>query len=188
MQQFLEDYSRDITDALALLDSSALSDAVEVLRKAHRRKATVFVAGNGGSAGSANHFVCDFGKNAIRDDENRFRVISVSDNVEKITALGNDIGFESIFEEQLKNLMDSGDVLIAVTASGNSPDIVRAVEYARKKGGTVIGITGFEGGEVRKSSDVSIHIPLDSYEKIEDVHLIVLHMIVYWFRENQDEI
>ena len=186
MQAFLQDYSTTLMSELNKLDPDAIQQTIDILIAAHRDRKKIFVAGNGGSAGTANHFVCDFGKNAVKDDENRFRIISVSDNVEKITALGNDISFDSIFSEQLKNLMDPGEVLIVITASGNSPDILKAVELAKKKDCTVIGITGFQGGKVRSMVDVNINVALDSYEQVEDAHLIILHMIVCWFKENQE--
>jgi D-sedoheptulose 7-phosphate isomerase len=188
MKDFLRQYTAEISRALETVDGDAFEKVIYILGEAYKERKQIFIAGNGGSAATANHFVCDFGKNAVKSDEKRFKIISISDNIEKITALGNDIAFESIFEEQLKNFMDPEDVLIVISASGNSPNIVRAVEYARKKKSKVISLTGFKGGKVKALSDVNLNVDLDSYEQIEDIHLIILHMIVYWFRNNPEHL
>jgi len=186
MREYLGHYTKEIGRALEAVDGDAFEKIIHILGEAYKERKQIFIAGNGGSAATANHFVCDFGKNAVKSDEKRFKIISVSDNIEKITALGNDITFDSIFEEQLKNLMEPEDVLMVISASGNSPNIVKAVEYARKKKCKVISLTGFKGGKVKGLSDVNLNVDLDSYEQIEDIHLIMLHMIVYWFKNHPE--
>lgn len=186
MRDYLRQYTTEISRALEAVEGEDFEKVIHILGEAYKERKQIFIAGNGGSAATANHFVCDFGKNAVKSDEKRFKIISISDNVEKITALGNDIAFESIFEEQLKNLMDPEDVLIVISASGNSPNIVKAVEFARKKNCKVISLTGFKGGKVKGLSDVNLNVDLSSYEQIEDIHLMILHMIVYWFKNNPE--
>ncbi len=156
---------------------------MEILRQAWFHDKQVFIMGNGGSAGTANHFVCDFGKNAVQaPGKRRFRVLSVCDNIEKVTALGNDFSFEDIFSFQLGNLMNDGDVLIAVSASGNSPDLVRACEFAAQKHAHIITLSGFEGGKIKAFAEAAFVVRRESYEQIEDVHLNILHMLTYYFK------
>ena len=191
MKKYLDEYSAAINKAMAVIDPAVFEKIIKILADAYKNDKQVFIAGNGGSAGTANHFVCDFGKNAVPftgtgPGKRRFRIISVSDNIEKITALGNDISFEEIYRQQLINLMREGDVLIAVSASGNSPNIVRACEYAKEIKSRIVVLAGFKGGKIKDFADAAIVVPLDSYEQIEDIHLIILHMIVYYFKNNPD--
>ena len=127
-------YNEELIRLINELDANEFEKIISILLEARKNNRTVFITGNGGSAGTANHFVCDFGKNAVLDPEKkRFKIISLCDNIEKVTALGNDFCFEEIFSQQLKNLMEEEDVLILVSASGNSPDLVHACEYAKTK-------------------------------------------------------
>ncbi len=179
-------YETELTRAILAIDDGEMDKAVSLLLGAYREDRQIFIFGNGGSASTANHFVCDFGKNAIQGDKRRFRILSLSDNIEKITALGNDIAFAEIFREQMKNLMRSGDVAIAISASGNSPNVVNACEYARQIGGKLIVLAGFSGGKIAPMADAALVSDMQSYERIEDLHLILLHMIVCYFKEHQE--
>jgi len=184
MKNYLEQYVNDLNSVLQNMDEGAFSSVIDILVQAYRDDKQIFICGNGGSAGTANHFVCDFGKNAVlTPGKRRFRIISVCDNIEKVTALGNDFCYGDIFKERLKNLMNDGDVILLISASGNSENIVRAAEYVKARNGKVIGFTGFSGGKLGKLSDVEINVPSDSYEKIEDIHLLLTHMIVCCFKE-----
>ena len=184
MKEFIKDYINSINKITADLDIEKISKVVEAIGEAHINKKRIFVIGNGGSAATANHFACDLGKNAIKDDENRFQILSLSNDISSITAYGNDVGYESVFAEQLKNLMQFGDTIICISASGNSPNIINAVEYAKKKNAIIISLTGFKGGKLKEISDFNVNVPCDSYEKIEDIHLVITHIIVYWFKTN----
>ena len=172
----IQDYKKD-------LDEEALEHACQLLLTAYRENRQIFVAGNGGSAGTANHLSCDFGKNAVKTRTRRPKILSLSANVEVLTALGNDFSYADVFVEQLRNQMNDGDVILLISASGNSPNVVRAAEYVKSRGGKVIGMTGFSGGRLRELSDVALHIPCESYEESEDLHLILTHMIVCWFKD-----
>jgi len=191
MKDFIDGYVAALEDVFRRFDYYGFEKIIAILAEAYQNDRQVFIAGNGGSAGTANHFVCDFGKNAVpfngaEKGKRRFRIISVSDNIEKITALGNDIAFEEIFRQQLINLMREGDVLIVLSASGNSPDLVRACEYAKEMKAPIITLSGFSGGKIREFADASIVIPLESYEQIEDIHLIICHIIVYYFKNHPE--
>lgn len=183
MKEFLETYRRALFPAVEAIDPAEFEKAIDLLVQTYRADRQVFVMGNGGSAATANHFVCDFGKNAVRDPaKRRFRMISLSDNVEKITAFGNDVAFDEIFRQQLINLLDPGDLLIAISASGNSPDLVKACAYAGERGAKQIALAGFDGGRIKDFADAKLIVPLTSYEQIEDVHMILCHMIVCYFK------
>lgn len=181
-------YKQELISLIEKLDSVAFGNIVRILEDAYREDRQVFIVGNGGSAATANHFVTDFGKNAVKGDKRRFRILSLCDNVEKITALGNDISFEEIFRQQLINLMRPKDVMIVVSASGNSPDLVRACEYCKELDGRIVVLAGFAGGKIKAFADVSMVAETSSYERIEDVHLIILHMLVCYFKERQERL
>ena len=157
--------------------------AIGLISDCYRYGGKVMTAGNGGSAGTSNHFCCDFGKNAVKGDKARPKIIALSAYIEVLTALGNDFSYADVFSEQMKNLFNDGDLILLISASGNSPNVVRAAEYAKSRGGKVIGFTGFAGGKLKELSDICINIPSDSYEKIEDLHMMLTHMIVCWFKE-----
>ena len=187
MKEFINGYADTIDAVLRGLDPDQFQAMIRILAEAYRADRQVFIAGNGGSAGTTNHFVCDLGKNAVQGKgKRRFRILSVCDNVEKITALGNDIAFEETFRFQLENLMRTGDVLIVVSASGNSPNIVRACEFAQEIESPIIALAGFDGGKVKSLADACLVAPLTSYEQIEDIHLAILHMVVCYLKEHQE--
>jgi D-sedoheptulose 7-phosphate isomerase len=191
MKEYIDGYTAALNSVMGKLDSAQFEKIIAILSEAYKNDRQVFIAGNGGSAAAANHFVCDFGKNAVpfkgtEPGRRRFRIVSVCDNVEKITALANDIAFEEIFRQQLINLMREGDVLIVISASGNSPDLVRACEYAKEMKSPVIALAGFSGGKIREFADAALVAPLESYEQIEDIHMIIIHMIVYYFKNHPE--
>ncbi|MHC1787176.1 MAG: SIS domain-containing protein [Christensenellales bacterium] len=179
-------YSDSLVRLIGEIDHEAFHGFMRILLAAYIDDRQVFVAGNGGSAATANHFVCDFGKNAVQGDKRRFRILSLADSVEKITALGNDIAFEEIFRQQLINLLRPEDVLILISASGSSPDLVRACEYARSMDARIVALAGFQGGKIKDFADVALVARTDSYERIEDIHLIILHMAVCYMKEHQE--
>jgi len=158
---------------------------VEALWGAFEADATVFLAGNGGSAAAASHFGQDLAKGTLSDlrATRRFRVVPLTDNVGYITALANDVGYESVFEQQLRNLGRRGDVLVAISGSGNSPNVLRAVEYARSIGMRSIGVTGYDGGKLRDLADVSVHVPVWDMGMAEALHGVVFHYTMSRLRE-----
>ena len=155
-----KDYLARLRDLLDVLPDQS-DRFIDTLFDAFERGATVFLAGNGGSAANASHFGQDLAKGTLAsmDATRRFRVIPLTDNIGFITALANDEGYDSIFEQQLRNLGRRGDVLVAISGSGNSPNVLRAVEYARSAGIKTIGVTGFDGGKLRKLADERGFLP-----------------------------
>ncbi len=188
MKAFMDAYRAELIDELNKLDAAEFQKFIDLLVEAYRADRQVFIVGNGGSAATANHFVCDFGKNAMPWDRRRFRIHSLCDNVEVITALGNDIAFDQIFAFQLGNQMRPGDVLIVISASGNSPDLVAACDYAKAHGGHVVALSGFGGGKICDGADVVMKSDMRSYERIEDLHMSIMHLVVCWFKENNGSI
>ena len=185
-QSFLSEYRKELIPAIEAIPAKDFEACIALLLKAYQGDKQVFIVGNGGSAAAANHFVCDFGKNAVKAPKRRFRMLSLSDNIEKITAFGNDISFDEVFRQQLINLMNEDDLMIVISASGNSPNLVKACEYAKEKHASIMTLAGFEGGKVKAFADASIPIPLTSYEQIEDIHMILLHMFVCFMKEHQE--
>ena len=150
---------------------------VDVLLSANYVGSTIFTMGNGGSSSTASHLAGDLAKGTITPGRPRFRVISLADNVPLITAWSNDVAYEDIFIEQLINLIERGDIVIAISGSGNSENILRAVKLARQIGGITIGLSGFDGGELSTIVDVPVVAPCYCMEQIEDVHLTVCHLV-----------
>ncbi len=170
-------YLQELHDAMQHTLGDDLGRAIDILRDARARGATIFFCGNGGSASTASHFACDLGKNTVHPVLGRFRTIALVDNIPAVTAWGNDNGYDQIFVEQARNLLRPGDVLVAISGSGNSPNVLHAVDYARSLGCTVIGLIGFAGGALKDRSDVALIVPGRTIEQAEDGHLILNHAI-----------
>src|SRR5690349_19607554 len=162
-------------------EMKALADAIY---ECYERSRFVFLCGNGGSGSNASHFCEDVGKGTLRrqdfdnDRKRRFRILSLTDNTPYILAWGNDEGFERVFVEQLKNLAGPGDLLIAISGSGNSPNVLRAVEWANRHGLTTFGCTGFGGGKLRQLAQRGLHVPLHDMGIVESIHLTAFHWVV----------
>ena len=171
------EYRQLLTDTLNRLDMAAVDAMVECFADAHARGATIFTMGNGGSGASASHAAGDFLKGASYGLDQRFKMVCLNDNLPSMMAIANDIGWEDIFVEPLKNFIQPGDVVIGISGSGNSKNVLKAVDYAKSKGATVIGITGFKGGQLREAADISIHSDAMDMEVAEDVHMAVFNMV-----------
>jgi D-sedoheptulose 7-phosphate isomerase len=154
-----------------------------MLRRVRDENRHIFVCGNGGSASTASHFVCDIVKGASFQRESRFRIMALTDSMPTITAYSNDVSYEAVFTEQLKNFAQRGDVLIGISGSGNSPNVVSAIDYANSIGCETIALTGRDGGKIGPMAKVEIRVAEPHMGRIEDAHLIVCHMIGYYFME-----
>jgi D-sedoheptulose 7-phosphate isomerase len=177
---FLERVSQE----LLRIDPAEVKALADAIYDCYQHRRMVFLCGNGGSGSNASHFCEDLGKGTLNRDtmdddrKNRLRVMSLTDNTPYILAWGNDEGFERVFVEQLKNLANPGDFLIAISGSGNSPNILRAVEWANKNGLTTFGCTGFGGGKLRMLAQKGLHVPLDDMGIVESIHLTAFHWVV----------
>ncbi|MBU0702493.1 MAG: SIS domain-containing protein [Chloroflexi bacterium] len=184
MQQYLQ----DVRNTLAVLPIQSVGEAVDVLLSANYVGTTIFTLGNGGSAATASHFKCDLAKGTITPNRPRFRVMALTDNVPEMTALSNDLSYEDAFAEQLRGLIWRGDVVVAFSGSGNSPNVLRAVELAHQMGGITIGFSGFGGGRLSELVDVPVVVPNDCMEQVEDVHMVLCHLICTVLRERLQRI
>jgi len=177
MRDYFKNYIRRFNKELASLNLKQIEDVVNVLYDAYKNRRKIFIMGNGGSAATASHFACDLNKNTIAKDKPRFRAISLVDNVSLLTAISNDIGYEDVFVEQLKYLLKSNDIVIGISGSGNSANVVKALEYAKKIKAVTIGILGFNGGKAKDIVDHFIHVKSCHYGRVEDIHLFLGHII-----------
>ena len=178
-----QDYVSRLRDVLAELDLDAVAAATAVLLDAYENGRTVFICGNGGSASTASHMAADLGKNTVAAGKPRLRVLSLNDNMAWFSALANDLGYENVFVEQMGNLLQPRDVLIVLSASGNSPNVVQAAEFAKAHGGRILALVGFQGGRLRELADVAIHVKCDAYGPVEDVHLVLNHIFTEALRQ-----
>lgn len=176
-------YLNEVRLVLSALPEDRVAEVVDVLLSANYVGSTVFALGNGGSASTASHFACDLAKGTITPGRPRFRVVALTDNVPLMTAWSNDTAYENVFAEQLHALMNRGDVVVAFSGSGNSPNVLRAVELARRVGAITIGFSGFAGGQLAELVDVPVIVPCSCMEQIEDVHLTLCHLICTVLKE-----
>jgi D-sedoheptulose 7-phosphate isomerase len=183
LQTMLRDYWDEVADVAAAIDFACLERAAIMLLTCQARGRVVFVVGNGGSAATASHFACDLSKGTRRDGPPTFHVVSLTDNVPLLTAWANDSGYERVFSEQLTALARPGDLLVAISASGNSPNVVAAVDAARSCGMGVVGFSGRSGGRLVNMVDALVSVPSDRIEVVEDAHLIVAHSLCVAVRE-----
>jgi D-sedoheptulose 7-phosphate isomerase len=179
----IQQYLADLVKVIDQFPEEQLNEIISVLEHARDNDAHIFICGNGGSWATAAHMVCDFGKNTRSPGTKHINVFGLGDNIPSLTAYANDEGYDQVFAEQLISFMKSSDVLIAISGSGNSPNILRAVETAKSIGGITIGLTGFEGGRLISLVDYCLVVPSDSIEIIEDCHMIVDHLLTICLRK-----
>jgi len=178
-------YASELARAFGTIDMAQVARAAELLNDAYDRDASVFACGNGGSASIANHLQCDHVKGVRNGTDLATRVFSLSTNMELFSAIANDIGYEAVFEYQLQSLARTGDVLIAVSSSGRSPNIVRVLEWANGHGIHTIAFTGFSGGAAKELASVSVHVRSDNYGIIEDAHQTCMHLLAQYVRQSR---
>jgi len=180
----IESYLSEMQRTLARLPREAIARLGQALLRAYRNDKQVFTLGNGGSASTASHMAADLAKNTIGPHTRRFRIVSLNENAAIMTAIANDLGYEFVFSEQLIEVICPGDLLIAVSASGNSPNVLQAIRRARAQSALTCAVLGFDGGEAATLVDIPIVIPSDNYGIVEDVHLMINHMLVEYLREH----
>lgn len=183
---FPQSYRADVLRAIETVDLEKVSRAIEILAQARAEERHIFVCGNGGSAATASHFACDLVKGASFNQPRRFRIMALTDSLPTLTAYSNDVGYESVFVEQLKNFAQPGDVVLAISGSGNSPNVLRALEYGNSIGCRTIALTGRNGGLLGPLAQLNIQVSNPHMGRIEDVHMIVTHMISYYFMDAED--
>ena len=179
---YAEAYFKQLAAAGNSIDTTSLDATARMLGDAYDRNATVYVCGNGGSASISNHLVCDHLKGIQTDTKTRPRVVSLSSNIEVITAIANDISYDDVFVYQLSTMAQSGDVLVTISSSGNSENIVRAVKWANTNNCKVISMTGFDGGHSSELADINLHVQSDNYGIVEDMHQSLMHILAQYLR------
>lgn len=180
-----ETYKETVKEALDMFEFD--EEILTILKNSIRNNQKIFVGGNGGSAGIAMHYVCDFSKGASqnwKENFSRYKAISLSSNISYMTAISNDEHYDEVFRQQLINLASPNDILIMISSSGNSPNIIAAVKYAKELGMITIGVSGFKGGKLKQLADYSAHVSFEGYEVSEDIHTIFGHFLAVYLREN----
>ena len=182
---FAQAYKQELLKTLDAMDLAQVDHLIEWFRQARDEGRQIFVCGNGGSAASASHFVCDMAKGAsfMKDPEKRFRIMALTDMMPTMTAYSNDVGYDVVFVEPLKNFARPGDLFMAISGSGNSPNVLKAMEYANSLGCRTVALTGRDGGKLGPMAQLNLQVPVPHMGRIEDAHMIACHMICYYFMD-----
>jgi len=183
--EFLKSYLTELRDIFTKVNTKEFEDFIEELIGAYERQSHIFICGNGGSACTSSHFTSDINKGVSYGKDKRFKIICLNDNIPIMLAYANDISYDEVFVEQLKNFLKHGDLVIGVSGSGNSNNVLKAIEYANKNGGKTFGICGFEGGRLKNIAQKSIVINSNDIQKVEDLHLIVFHCAMQYLYKNK---
>ena len=184
VQNFIQDYLLQLNESFNQMSKEGISNIIRILLDGYKRDKRIFIFGNGGSASTSSHFANDLNKLCSIEGKKRFKAIALTDNIPLMTAWANDSHYNLIFVEQLKNLMEEGDIIIAISGSGNSENVCKAVEYSKQMKGITIGMLGFDGGKLKNLVDNNIMIKSNVYGVIEDAHLCVCHIITNYIRDS----
>lgn len=171
-------YFSKLENSIELLNKKDINKLIELLRSTLGGGNNIYIFGNGGSAATASHYCCDFNKGASYGKEQKFRMICLNDNVPTLMALANDVSYEDVFVCQLENFLRKGDIVIGISGSGNSKNVTKALEYANQNGGITVGITGYDGGLVKRLAQFNVHVPVDDMQITEDIHMVLCHCIM----------
>jgi D-sedoheptulose 7-phosphate isomerase len=182
-RQIIETYLSEVGATLGKLPVDMTAQVVELIETARANGKRVFTFGNGGSAATASHFASDLSKGAISAGKPRIKAFALTDNVPLLSAWANDTAYENIFAEQLENLVETGDIAIGISGSGNSQNVLNGVKVAKAKGASTIGFIGFDGGKLKSLVDLAIVVPNDNMEQVEDIHLLLAHIITTCLRK-----
>ena len=174
----IDGYFSTLTETIKKLDRAEIEKAIVCLKNARDTGHFIYSMGNGGSAATASHYAGDFNKGLSLGRKKRFKFIALNDNLPTVLSLANDVSYDSIFVEQLKNFLQPGDVVVAISGSGNSANIINGVTWAKENGGTIIGLTGYSGGKLFALSDIHLHVPIDNMQIVEDLHMVFDHLMM----------
>jgi len=179
--KLIKSYIEKEISILNALDIAAINTTMNLLYETLEAEKNIYIFGNGGSAATASHFTNDFNKGISEHTAKKFRFICLNDNIATIMAIANDINYDEVFRFQLRGRLAPGDLIIAISGSGNSKNVINAVEYAKEQGNKVIGLTGYNGGKLKPLSDVSLHVPIDDMQITEDIHMVFDHLMMSVF-------
>lgn len=180
-EQAIREYLQHEIQTLQALDVETIDRAMQLLMYTYENEGRIYIFGNGGSSATASHWQNDFNKGISEYVEKKFHFTCLNDNMATIMAIANDIGFEEVFRFQLRGNLRKNDIVVAISGSGNSKNVINAVKYAKEQGAKVIGMTGYDGGRLKQLSDISLHVPIMSMQITEDVHMIFDHLIMAIF-------
>lgn len=172
----IRDYYEREKQVFDALDPNEFNAALNALLRHYDNEDTIYVIGNGGSSATANHMVCDFNKGVSLSLSKPFHVVSLTDNIPSVMAYGNDVGFEDVFYLPLKQWLKPSDMVIAISGSGNSHNVIKAVTYAKKIGAEILGLEGYDGGKLKAIADINIHAKVNDMQIAEDVHMTFVHV------------
>ena len=180
MLEMIEHYTGLLKSTIDRIDRNEIMRFIEILEQTRNSGKTIYIMGNGGSGSTATHFCCDFNKGASYGNniQKRYKCVCLNDNIPTMLAYANDVDYRDVFVEQLKNFLEEGDLVIGISGSGNSANVIRAIEYANAHGAATAGLTGYSGGLLREIAQYSLHIPIDNMQITEDLHLMIFHMTV----------
>ena len=184
MKTFIDRYFNNLISVLDRISQESIEEFFNILLIAYRQEKQIFIMGNGGSASTSSHFACDINKGVSQKLEKKFKVICLNDNVPIVMAYANDISYDVIFKEQLSNFLNKNDIVIGISGSGNSINVLQAMEYANTKKAFTVGISGFDGGKLAGITKKNILIPSDDMQIIEDLHIIIVHMAMQWLSKS----
>jgi D-sedoheptulose 7-phosphate isomerase len=173
----MENYFEKLKSTIEIMSRDEINDFINLLSEALETGRTIFIMGNGGSAATASHYACDFNKGLSCGKDKRFRFICLNDNVSLITAYANDVGYDEVFREQLRNFLAPRDLVIGISGSGNSKNVLAAIEYANSVGAETVGLSGFDGGILKRIAKHSVHVPVDNMQITEDIQMILDHLV-----------
>lgn len=176
--QFANQYIDRLKTVLDAIDVVIYDQMVQAFLGAYERQARIFIMGNGGSGATASHMACDINKGCCIDLTNKFKMVCLNDNIPTMLALANDLSYDVVFEEQLKNQFTAGDMILGISGSGNSENVLRAIQYAAANGGQTFGWSGFGGGRLAELVDMALVVDSYDMQQVEDAHLIVAHMVM----------
>lgn len=185
ISEYVDSYAKSISFGLQSIDKFQLERAANILLEAIQNRQTIYVCGNGGSAAISDHFLCDHSKCIYHDTDHRPKIVSLPSSVSTITAIANDINYDSVFSYQLEMFADPNDVLVVVSSSGNSSNIVKALQFAKTLGMKTIALVGFDGGKAFGLADIPLHVPVDNYGVVEDCHQSIMHILAQHIRIDQ---
>lgn len=187
MKEWVKDYIHQFQTLLDTVPADKIAEWIEVLRKAHKENRQIFLFGNGGSAANCSHIVCDMGKGSSMSMGSPFRCLSLNDNSAWMTAIANDIGYEDVFVRQLGNYAKAGDIILTLSVSGNSPNCVKAMEWGKKHGLTMLAMVGAKRGRMAELADKLIVLDSTHYGRVEDAQMMIGHILCYAFMENAEK-
>ena len=175
---YTQAYYERMVQVIQKLDYAQFEHAIDLVESAWKEDRQIFTMGNGGSASTASHYICDWNKGVSYKKDQRIRGICLNDNVPTMMAYANDVSYQAVFEEPLKNFLRKGDLVIGISGSGNSPNVLGAIQYANEHGGITLGICGYDGGKLKKLSQHAVHVNVNDMQLVEDLHLSFGHIVM----------